>query len=501
MLIYKFFQRTAAVTLAVIGLASLAGCKTDFTTVPPVGTGNEKTLFQSYVALGTSLDAGYQSGSLFNSGQQHSFPVLLAQQAGVTNFQVPLVDQNGIGNRLVFMGLSNGNPIIVVNPTIGSPLNALLPRAYNNLGVPGAIAADFFDSSAVNSATRRNNPYFGLVLRNQAFGKSLAAQMASLNPSLVSVWYGPNEVLGYATSGGLQAPLYAANSSIGYPGFAAVYTNVIQTIKATAPNAKIVVATVPDVTSIPFATTVGPLLKAKLQKFGIQQIYYQATVGSSIFVPTAGAVSDIGNKTKFLYLLTGQSALSLIGDTTGATIQVPAILNNGTVVTAPYSIGKYWRDFWTSNGQGLPAPFNTSFAVFYTNFASLSGGTPLDTTKAFGLDPRNPIPNQYVLDANEIAIATATLNGINTVIKSQGVPVVDVNGIFNTIATTGIVSDGTTFNANFLSGNTFSLDGVHPSSKADGILANSFIDVINTNFGTNIPKVNTLTLTNGITLP
>ena len=46
------------------------------------------------------------------------------------------------------------------------------------------------------------------------------------------------------------------------------------------------------------------------------------------------------------------------------------------------------------------------------------------------------------------------------------------------------------FTTTFVTGGLFSLDGVHPTSRGQGIIANEFIKVINTKWGTSIPLVN-----------
>ena len=49
-----------------------------------------------------------------------------------------------------------------------------------------------------------------------------------------------------------------------------------------------------------------------------------------------------------------------------------------------------------------------------------------------------------------------------------------------------------------LSGGLFSLDGVHPSSQAHGIVANEFIKVINSKYGASIPEVDVSTIPGSI---
>ena len=50
--------------------------------------------------------------------------------------------------------------------------------------------------------------------------------------------------------------------------------------------------------------------------------------------------------------------------------------------------------------------------------------------------------------------------------------------------------NGETFKTDYVSGGLFSLDGVHPTSKGYGILANQYIKTMNASFGMHVPYVN-----------
>ena len=58
----------------------------------------------------------------------------------------------------------------------------------------------------------------------------------------------------------------------------------------------------------------------------------------------------------------------------------------------------------------------------------------------------------------------------------------------------------TNFNTSFILGNTFSIDGIHLSTQGYGIVANEFIDKINSAFGASIPKIRISTLPGSIPL-
>ena len=57
-----------------------------------------QTNFGSYVSIGDSLAAGFESGSLVETHQVNSVPAHLARAAGVSDFQLPLVGEPGADN-------------------------------------------------------------------------------------------------------------------------------------------------------------------------------------------------------------------------------------------------------------------------------------------------------------------------------------------------------------------------------------------------------------------
>jgi hypothetical protein len=228
-----------------------------------------------------------------------------------------------------------------------------------------------------------------------------------------------------------------------------------------ASGADIVVANIPDVSSIPFFTTVGPILSGSvpwglvaLLQAGLPAtgIIYVSSTGINLGLPFNVGFADssaVRNGTT-LFTLLGQTYASLLG--------VPT--------------GKYYVD----NGiEILPT----------------SG---IDTTQAFGFHPQNPFPDALVLDPDEITISKDAVDAFNGIILSEAgsrdIAVVDFNSFLKNLLTTPIPVDGIgIFSSSFIAGGTFSYDGVHPSSRGYGIIANEWIKVINQKFGANVPLV------------
>ncbi|MGQ9797954.1 MAG: SGNH/GDSL hydrolase family protein, partial [Ignavibacterium sp.] len=228
--------------------------RSDLTAPTPLNGKSGNADLTKYVAIGNSLTAGYQSGTLYYSAQIYAFPYLIAQQAGVEITGLKISDP-GLSGRLEIKSLSPFT--LYTNPNSGSPMNLTLPAPYQNLGIPGALVYDVLNATNENDCAsavfaRIKNPYFDLVLRNSALNLGTQLQQAlAQNPTLITLWIGNNDVLGYATSGG-TSPSAPTNSQ----QFGNLFGAILDSISRAGVQA--VVANIPDVSAIPFFTTIGP---------------------------------------------------------------------------------------------------------------------------------------------------------------------------------------------------------------------------------------------------
>lgn len=443
--------------VAALSLAVLAGCTDSAPSGPAAGLGN--VTVKKYVAIGNSLTAGYQSNGLYQSAQIYSYPNLIAQQliaagAQLGTFEQPLYSDPGTPDpvtlkaaRYELISLASATPVIGPRGLApGAPINSALNRPYDNLGIPGIVIASFMDSTNIAKAALAP-----LVLRDAAgFPKSiyghvaLLASKAETKPDLVTFWLGNNDVLGFATSGGFSpsAPTPAG-------AFTALYTQALTALRTLLPAAKIAVATIPDVRSIPFFTTMGPKMAAgiagaKLSAPTLPGLFYQKHGESGV----ASGITSLNAANDVMITLTGSPYATLLGRPTG----------------------QWYKD---KKYPGLPPG--------------------IDTTKPFGFDPRNPWPDALVLDLDEQTTAGTAVASFNATIQavalSQNAAVVDINAFFTSIKANGITVPGERFTTDYVTGGLFSLDGVHPSSKGAAIVANEFIRVMNAKWGMNIADV------------
>jgi lysophospholipase L1-like esterase len=223
--------------------------------------------YSKYEALGDSLTAGYASGALTKFYQDYSYPAIIAKQVGISSFQQPIIADPGFGSygtvliltklQLTAAGIS---PVIVPTPgNPGSPTNATLPTPYNNLGIPGANTGDLIRKTGditkpLSGQIDPSTIMYDFILRD---GKNTALMQAiGAVPTFVTVWAGNNDVLGAATTGVAVDGLTLTAKAEFQPD----YTNLLGGLRQQRPAASIVVGTIPDVTAIPFVTTIKPYI-------------------------------------------------------------------------------------------------------------------------------------------------------------------------------------------------------------------------------------------------
>lgn len=251
----KHLRLTPVLLLA----ALLAGCQGPCDSIESI-TGPSLTSgtadFTTFVAAGTSISAGYQSGGIVDRHQMNSFPAIFARQVGKTvlqngqgDFTFPSMGADGFPP---LMAIKSFSPLIIntAGRVLGYPAaNYTQPTSFNNMGVPGSIAFDFGDTTRYHATADPN--MFSVVARYRG---TIAAQVLGKAPTFISYEYGANEVLGNATSGGIVSLFPSAS-------YAALLTGHMNAIHATLPNAKLAIVTVPDVASIPFCTTFKPFTR------------------------------------------------------------------------------------------------------------------------------------------------------------------------------------------------------------------------------------------------
>lgn len=136
------------------------------------------------------------------------------------------------------------------------------------------------------------------------------------------------------------------------------------------------------------------------------------------------------------------------------------------------------------------ATLSALFGISAGDYVTPAGLTQISAI--FAGTQKTPLNDAGVLTAAEAATAKQQVAAYNQVIAAQakaaGATLVDINTLFNQISTNGVTVNGFTGNTTFLGG-LFSLDGIHPTNTGYAVVANYFIDTMNSSMNTKIADV------------
>jgi lysophospholipase L1-like esterase len=226
---FTSLARVAAVS-AVVALAACSENTKILGTRTPVGG----EIFKSYVALGNSITAGFQSNGINDSTQRQSYARLLAIQMGTQYHYASLAGRGcnpPIVNGLTGALLANAPPGTCDLRSASSVTDIL-----NNVAVPGARVLDPTSTSAPAS-----NALTTFILG----GKTQVQRALDANPTFVSIWIGNNDVLQPGLSGLFQ-PIVSTQTE-----FQTSYDLMIQQLLDSVPTLKGVLIGVAKVQFLP----------------------------------------------------------------------------------------------------------------------------------------------------------------------------------------------------------------------------------------------------------
>jgi len=467
--------------------------------------------FSNYVALGNSLTAGYADGALYLSGQQNSFPSILAEKFSAVQetgeFIQPLVNDNAGGlllggnqitqNRFVLAVGANGpSPARYTGAQPTTEVSNKFAGPVNNMGVPGAksyhLGAPNYGSVA-GVATGTANPYFARFSSSES--ATVLQDALAQDPTFFTLWIGNNDVLGYATSGGVgeyqetetNPALYGEGDITNPVIFNAVYGQLASSLAETADG---VLINIPDVTSVPFFTTV-PNNALALDAATATQLtqYFQAVSG----VLTQVLIGQ-GVPAAQAQALAGQYAITFNEGPNRFLIDTPVTQTN------PLGFRQMTQEellVLTIDQGALASGYGSvQFTQSVGEVIAIlqAGGMPTEAQVNTLFGAVSGIDDKDVLDNDELAnIKDATTkfnNSIQTYADQFGLGYVDANALLTQLDNGGITFDGGSVNSDFVTGGAFSLDGVHLTPRGYAIIANAIIDEINTTYGSTVPKAN-----------
>ena len=449
------------------------------------GTAN----FSNFVSVGNSLTAGYADGTVYLEGQKYSYPNILADKfshVGGGIFTQPLVNDNLGGltlggsiiadTRLVLTGDPLGPDNLAGMPT--TEVSNILTGPFNNVGVPGAksfhlLSDSYGNISGVSGGTA--NPYF--VRMASSPSATMLGDAVAQNPTFFSLWIGNNDILSFATSGGvgvdqmgnLDPTTYGGNDITDPMVFHGTYDALLSGL--TANGAKGVVMNLPSVTSIPYFTTV-PYNAIPMDA---------ATAGATNANPLVAGYNG--------GLLAAMGAMAIdAAEVAQRTINFTAGQN--ALVIEDESLTDL-------SGFGLPSIRQATSADLITLPTSSVIGTLADPSNpASVIGVAVPLNDSQVLTENEVSMVAAAQAAYNNSISmlaaaNNNVVLVDVKTAMERLASGGLSSNGVTITDDYATGGGFSLDGVHPTARGYAFIANIILDKINSEFNATIPVTNT----------
>lgn len=475
-------------SLALLTMLGLTACGggTSSSTPPVVPPQTGTAVLAQIVGLGDSLTAGYQAGGLLGvptSNPASTFPNALCGGGAGTGC-VPAGQENGFWSDLY--QLAKGIPVTAMYNPATSPLPLinppglaaqLIPLAPPNLIGPSHSSCDAFNQSAFQLSTAvqtRANPTVtpldvavpGMTMHEALYMNGPIAPtclpltdgspLDQLQPIVAgeSVMFYP-VLQNFASLGSnltevnaavslkptLTTVWLGANDILKYAFSGAqapvdtpaqMQTDLTQIIK-TLQNAgsRVVVANLPDVLTTPQFTKGGAVLAATLQApqlGGIPAAYANAAatyVQSTYGVSIAGVVTENG-------------LIKIVG-TIGAVLAAGGPPSAVKPALNPY--GDFFTDGFTAQVSGLNAAYNASIGA-----AATATGAPLVNIQGLFSQIANPATNPYAALYPPRGCCNLTLFG-------------------------GLLS----------------FDGLHPSNAGYAIIANAFVNAINSAYGTSIP--------------
>ncbi len=431
------------ILILIAGMTFFYACTPDQPSAPILNVlKNDITI----ATVGNSLTAGFQSSGLMEDFQMNSYPYLIAQQMKNSQFEQPIIGAPGIGSPAGMTPLyldQDGN--IVQDSLLVDPIyllkNALLPRPYDNLGIPGADLYDLLNTIDGSGG----NPFFDMILRNPTLLNTTQLQQVSLlQPTVLLLWAGNNDVLGAALDGGDLDQITSQSD------FDTRMESILTQLQNDLPKTVIIMANIPYVTDIPYINTLDGVFLG-----GIPMVFDE----------TLQPV-DFGGGT-YLPLVTSETTVEHITLVGLGAYQLGLGIPDSTYMVDNLDIG-----------QGLAAQLEAGMI-------------------AAGLIPTGlPLDGSMTLTSAEASTIKDAVDGFNQTIASlastYSVPTVDANALLTELNVNGL--DGATGKFVMVDPATtaFSLDGVHPNNAGYSIVANAFIGKINAalQLETPIPEVN-----------
>lgn len=410
---------------ALLAIATLAGCSQDKDLLG-LPTTKEAQLLNTYVALGNSITAGYQSGGITAAMQQQAYPVLFAHQAGV-RFAIPLLLQVATGCPIPMSSATWAPDSIGSHGTASDPRCSRDPSyagaMVQNLAIPGAKVGDI--------STQFNNPLRTLFLGGSTeLDRAMEAQ-----PTFVSVFIGNNDILVPAITGTTAGITSVADFQTAFDKMNPLFT---------------------------MSTVKGGIL------FGVVNPAY-----APIMIPAAylfpNALPGYPG-----YAVYADAALN--GGTPSGKVQIHPSCGTSaaTAVDAHLNTVGVLGMLKAQMSQNPAGPWYIPCVDLGAAYGNLGAQYVLDTAETRVVNTTAAGYNNY----------------IKSRAQALGWIYIDPNLALGALQQAGVILPVPNFaNKAAPFGAGMSLDGLHPALPTQQAIANTMIDSVNVHYGTSIPKI------------
>lgn len=382
--------------------------------------------FTSYVAVGNSLTAGYSDGGLYNEAQATSYPALLAQQFGATGkgpasfvqpaFSAAKKDGSGYIKLQVTSGALAPTQPTAANSYLGEllattgtnllsgekQLEAYAGAQPDNLGVPGISVLSSLSSLTGGQAPYGLlNPFYERLLTPaEKPSKDYVTYIGQKTPTFFTCWMGNNDVLTYATAGGVVAPTNPFGGLTDTTRFGNGYRAILGTISKNG-TVKGAVANIPNVTNIPYFTTVTVAAVAAAFKAA-------NAASPGVFIRTSSPTAPVRLATSAdLLTLTAQAVVATGAGSTPTNPLPNQYVLDATEAAAVQARTTQLNTIIAKTAQRFKVPV-VDMNAFFTSLAAtgivtngVNNTVAFASGNLFSLDGVHPTPRGYALVANE----------------------------------------------------------------------------------------------------
>lgn len=445
-----------------------------------------------FISLGDGFSAGTMDGALYSQGQNSSFPLILSTQLNIgQSFSFMQADINSVNGYNVIASDSvniMGKWINIYSSQTQTEPERILttgetPEFFTGeMSVPGNFSVPLAKSFEIPDPSLSNNIFYERFASNPG-NSSLLDDVVNNNPDFFTLWIGMNDFLSYAISGGTGNPHPSSDPEMNNKNDltsidlfeSAIDSILIQLLNN--PKASGLIAQLPQFDDLPFFYTYQyNFLRIENSALGVIYSYY----GDFNDAVTNHNINHPDNRRPYITYY----------DNTGSILvpQLPVIYDENLVdAVYPDGITPLPKIRQTVSGE-----------LILLNY-------PVEKID-YGYGTIIPASEEYHISLEQIETIRQRIDDYNAIIENQvnkypgRLHLVPLAGIIHDIAETGKFSawgqpnstdikyyNGVPLKGTLELNSIFSLDGLHFNQRGNAFIANQFIEIMNNQYGANIP--------------